>query len=628
MKIFFMPVFITILYLYSGMVPAGIKENERETIPEKYKWDLTHLFPSVEAWQQAKDQIVSRFDKMSQFKGKIGNSGTVLFKALDYYFKLRQDFYLFYTYALQLSDQDIRKSGPLSMKQEAAQLETQFEKNSAFIRPEILSISSAQIGKFMMEEPRLKVYAQYIDNIQRLRDFTLSQEAEALVAEAGRVTGTAQDIFTVFSNADMPRPTVILSDGKTVRLDPSGYSASRASAVRSDRVKIFDAFFGAFNEFRRTFGTQLYGEIQKNIFYKNARGYNSCLDRALNTDNIPTAVYHKLIENTHRNLPTLHRYLQLRKRMLGVDELHYYDMYPSLVKEVDLKYDYDAGTKIIKTALNVLGPRYSEALDLALNRRWIDVFPNTGKRSGAYSTDHNYGAHPYILMNYNGNYEDLSTLAHELGHALHSHFSNEAQPYVNSLYPIFLAEVASTANEALLIDHELQRLDHPDQRLSLLGSYLEQFRTTLFRQTQFAEFELRIHEEAEKGNALSGDRFTEIYLDILEKYYGHDQGVTIIDELYAMEWAYIPHFYYNFYVYQYSTSFLASQALVEKILGGNTEMITKYITFLSSGSSEYPIPTLKKVGIDMTADEPFDLAMQKMNKIMDEIEAILSKQKN
>jgi oligoendopeptidase F len=422
----------------------------------------------------------------------------------------------------------------------------------------------------------------------------------------------------------MPRPTVTLSNGEEARLDAAGYTANRATNIREDRIKVFEAFFAALDDFRRSFGTNLNGEVQKNIFYKNAKKYDSCLENALDGNNIPTSVYHKLIENTNKNLASLHRYLKLRKRMLGVDELHYYDMYPSLVKEVDLAYSYDEATEIVKDALVVLGEEYVATLDRAYNERWIDVYPTRGKLSGAYSSGGAYDVHPYILLNYNGKYEDMSTLTHELGHTMHSYFSNKHQPYVNASYPIFLAEVASTANEAILMDHVMKSINDPEKRLSLLGSQLEGFRTTMFRQTQFAEFELRIHELAEKGEALTGDKFTEIYIDILKKYYGHDQGVTVIDDLYGIEWAYIPHFYYNFYVFQYSTSFMASQALAEKMLSGDPRMVKKYLDFLSSGSSEYAIPTLKKVGIDMTTDEPFNLAINKMNKIMDDIEKILS----
>jgi oligoendopeptidase F len=605
-------------------ISAAPKDKSRSDIDDKYKWNLADLYATDADWETAKKGITPKIVKMADYKGKLGNSATDLYDGLTYFFDTYKEFVLIYIYSSMLSDQDKRESKPLAMEQEMNQVQTDFNKYSAFIDPEILSIPTEKIDDFFNKEPKLSIYRQYIDDIQRRKAHTLNETEEKLIAEAGNLTGTPQDIYSIFSNADMPRPTVTLSTGEEVRLDAAGYAGNRASKVREDRIKVFEAFFGALNDFRRTFGAQLYGEVKKNVFYKNVRNYESCLERALDRNNIPTSVYHKLIDNTNKNLPTLYRYLKLRKRMLGVDELHYYDMYPSLVKNVDLNYTYDEATEIVKKSLAALGEEYVNTLDKSFNERWIDVYPTTGKRSGAYSNGAAYAIHPYILLNYNGRYNDMSTLAHELGHTMHSYFSNTRQPYPTSDYPIFLAEVASTANEALLMDHELKKLSDPEQRLSLLGSLLESFRTTMFRQTQFAEFELKIHESAEKGEALTGDKFTEIYMEILKRYYGHDEGVTVIDDLYAIEWAYIPHFYYNFYVFQYSTSFMASQALAEKMRQGGPDMVNKYLDFLSSGSSDYAIPTLKKVGIDMTTDEPFNLAIAKMNKVMDEIEKLLA----
>jgi oligoendopeptidase F len=617
-------VIVVALSITTQLLFAQATGKERSNIPEKYTWKLDDLFPTLEEWQKSKEAVAARFDKLESFKGKLGNSAQDLYEAVDYGFDVVKDYYRVAGYASRLSDQDTRESGPMAMKQEISQLGTKLNKISAYAEPEVLKIPQEKLEQFFKEEPRLEPYRQYIDDIQRRKAHTLNESEEVLLAEAGRMSGTAQSTYSIFSNADMPRPTIKLSDEREVRLDAAGYTAYRALNVREDRINVFEAFFGALNDFQRLFGTQLNGEVQKNIFYKNTRNYDSCLERALDGNNIPTSVYHKLIENTNKNLATVHRYLKLRKRMLGIDELHYYDMYPSLVKEVDLKYSFEEATEIIKEALAVLGKEYVATLDKAFNERWIDVYPNTGKVSGAYSSGSAYDVHPYILMNYNDQYEDMSTLAHELGHTMHSYFSNKNQPFVNANYPIFLAEVASTANEAILIDHVLKGIKEPEKRLSILGSQLEGFRTTMFRQTQFAEFELKIHELAEKGEALTGDKFTEIYLDILKKYYGHEQGITVIDDLYGIEWAYIPHFYYNFYVYQYSTSFMASQALAEKMLSGDPSMVKNYLNFLSSGSSEYAIPTLKKVGLDMTTDEPFNIAIKKMNKIMDDIEKILT----
>jgi oligoendopeptidase F len=534
-----------------------------------------------------------------------------------------KELFMFASYASMLSDSDIRESGPLGMDQEANQLYTKFGAAAAFVDPEILSIPEQKLNRFFRDEPKLEKFRQYIDNVYRMKAHTLNASEENLIAEAGIMQGNSGNIYSVFSNAEMPRAEVTLSNGEKVVLDASAYALYRATTNRDDRKLVFDSFFKKLDEFKMTLGTQLYGKVKENMFVKNVRNYNSCLETSLNSNNIPTGVYHKLIENANKNLPTLHRYLELKKRMMGVDELHYYDIYAPLVNDVDLKYSYEEGYDMVKQALAVLGDEYVNTLQEAFDGRWIDVYPNTGKRSGAYSNGSAYDVHPYILLNYNGQYEDVGTLAHELGHTMHSYFSNKHQPFINANYPIFLAEVASTANEALLMDHVLKQIEDPQIKLSILGNYLENARATLFRQTQFAEFELKIHELAEKGESLTGEKFSEIYLDILKKYYGHEDGVMVIDDVYAIEWAYIPHFYYNFYVFQYSTSFTASTMLAEQMLKGGEEMVDKYIDFLSSGNSEYAIPTLKKVGIDMETDEPFEVTMAKMNRVMDDIEAIL-----
>ena len=603
-------------------------EKDRDSVPDKYKWNLSDLYPDIDSWKKGVSEVSERMEKIGSYKGKLGNSAGELLAALDYYHDIHRQYVRLLTYAFQMSDQDKRESGPLAMDQEINQVGTNLGKVSAFIRPEILSISDDKLSGYLKSEKGLQKYSQYVDNILRGKMHTLNASEEVLIAEARRMSSTPYDIFSIFTSADMPRPTIKLSDGTEVRLDAAGYGLNRARANREDRIKVFEAFFGGLNDYRRTLGTQLNAEVQKNIFYKNVRNYKSSVESALDGNNVPVSVYKKLIENINKNLPTLHRYLNLRKKMLGVDELHYYDMYPSLVKSVDLAYTYDEAMDLMRESLMVLGSDYVATVDRSFKERWIDVYPNTGKRSGAYSSGNAYDVHPYILLNYNGKYEDVSTLAHELGHTMHSYFSNKNQDYVNADYPIFLAEVASTANEAILMDYMLKKLDDPQERLSLLGSYLENARQTVFRQTQFAEFELKIHELAESGVALTGDKFTEVYMKILKKYYGHDQGITVIDDLYAIEWAYIPHFYYNFYVFQYSTSFLASQVLAEKMLSGEPGMVDKYLAFLSSGNSDYAIPTLKKVGIDMTTDEPFKISMQKMNRVMDEIEELLEKIEN
>ena len=615
-----------ILFFNVATATAGDTGKTRDQIDDKYKWDLTALFKSNEEWKASKTDLEGMIGEIEKYKGNLGKSADQLYECLALNSTIWKKYALLSGYASKLSDQDTRESVPMGMTQEIGQLGTKLSAASSYIDPEILTIDTKTIEKFMKKKPELKEYAHYIDDIQRLKPHTRTSEVEEVISQAGLMSDTPYDIYGIFKNADMPRPEVELAEGEKVRLDDAAYTLYRASDDRDMRIKVFEDFFGAYKQYERSFGTQLYSEVKKDIFYKNVRKYNSSVQSALNANNIPVEVYTNLINSVHENLATLHRYLELRKKMLGIDELHYYDMYPSLVKEVDLSYTVEEAENVIKKALEPLGSDYIATLDKAFNNRWIDMFPNTGKRSGAYSTGSEYDFHPFILMNYNGQYEDVSTLAHELGHTMHSYYSNKNQTFINSHYPIFLAEVASTCNEALLLNYVLNHIDDPQERLSILGNQLEGFRTTLFRQTQFAEFELKIHELAEKGEALTGEKLTQIYLDILKTYYGHEKGVTVIDDLYGIEWAYIPHFYYNFYVFQYSTSLCASTAVSEKILDKNSGMSEKYVKeFLSAGGSDYAIPILKNVGVDMTTTEPYELAFAKMNKIMDEIEAILGK---
>jgi len=481
------------------------------------------------------------------------------------------------------------------------------------------------VEKFIGDEPGLKVYEFYLRDLHRKQEHRLSEKEEKILAEAGLLASAPYDIFSILSNADLPYPEVELSDGTKATLSAAGYARHRASEMRADRELVFHEFFEALKSFSRTFGASLAANVKTDLFWTRSRGYNTCLERALDANNIPPAVYTTLIENVGNNLDSFHRYLDIKRRMLGVDTLKYSDMYAPTVKGVDLKYTIDEAYEIVMEALQPLGEDYVNTIKMAAENRWIDVYPTPGKRSGAYSSGNAYDVHPFILLNFNGKYDDVSTLAHELGHTMQSYYSNKTQPFPLADYPIFVAEVASTFNEALLIDYMLKKIKDDDVRLSLLMEYLDGLKGTVFRQTQFAEFELRIHEMMENGEALTDETLTELYGNIVRKYYGHDKGVCVVDDLYAYEWAYIPHFYYNFYVYQYSTSFTASTALSEKVLNREKGAVEKYIEFLSAGGSDYPINLLKNAGVDMTTSEPFAKTMAKMNRVMDEIEKILQK---
>jgi len=605
---------------------AGFAQSkERADIPEAAKWRLTDIYPTDEAWRAAKDKLVARIPEVNKYKGALGQSPQQLAAGLMLLSDLNKDFSRIYVYAAMLSDQDTRVTTYRAMKQEMDQLGSSFGAQTAFVEPEILKIDRATIDAYIAKEPKLAPYTFYLHDLLRRQAHTLSESEEKIIADAGLMSSTASDVYGVFTNADFPFPTVTLADGTTRKLDQATFSVSRSLPNREDRKKVFESFFGALGDYRGTIGTALNAEVQKDLFYMKARKYPTTLDSALEPDAIPTSVYTKLIDGVNANLPTFHRYLNLRKRMLGLKDLHYYDLYAPLVANAKLEYSLDEAKKNILGAVAPLGTGYTSVIERAFNDRWIDLYPNAGKRTGAYSNGGAYDVHPFMLINYNGRYDDMSTVAHELGHTMQSYFSNKNQPYPTAGYPIFVAEVASTFNEALLNDYMLKQIKDPATRLSLLGNYLENMKGTVFRQTQFAEFELRIHEAAEKGEPLTGDSFDKMYLDIVKRYYGNDMGVCIVDDVVKHEWAYIPHFYRTYYVYQYATSATASAALSEKVMSGDANATKRYLAFLSAGGSKYPIDLLKDAGVDMTTSEPLDLTMKKMNRVMDEMEAILNK---
>ena len=601
------------------------QDRDRSKISDRFKWNLAEIFPSDDGWRTAKEKLVSEIPKIREFQGKLASSTATLADALDLVTRLNKEFSRIYVYASMMADQDTRVSSYQAMQQEMIQIGSKLGAEAAFIEPEILKTDRATIDRFVAQEKRLSVYRLYLDDIQRRREHTLSDAEEKILAGASIMASAPATVYTIFSDADFPYPSVTLNDGKTVKVDNAGFNVYRALPNRDDRQKVMAAFFGALGTYRNTFGTTLNAQMQADVFNARTRNYPTALAAALDGPNIPTSVYMRLVDGVNKHLPTFHRYLSLRKKMMGVSELHYYDLYAPLVASVDLTYPIEQGQELVLTALKPLGADYLNVIKRSFNERWIDVYPTEGKRSGAYSNGGAYDVHPYMLLNYNNKYTDVSTLAHELGHAMHSYYSNKTQPYATASYPIFLAEVASTFNEALLIDSMLKTITDRDAKLSLLGNYLEGIKGTVFRQTQFAEFELRAHEMVEKGQPLTGEALDKLYGEITRKYYGHDKGVSKVDDYIAHEWAFIPHFYRTYYVFQYATSFTASAALSEKVLAGDPAATKRYLTLLSAGGSKYPIELLKDAGVDMTSDEPLELTIKKMNRVMDEIEKLLGR---
>ena len=612
-------------YMWMANFTVMAQMKDRSEIDVKYTWKLEDLYLNDEAWELEKEKQKARIPGVTAYKGRLSKSPDDLQKCFDLLSDMQKELSRLYSYASMKSDLDTRVSKYQGMRQEMGRIFSDFSSAAAFVSPEILSIDKVRIDKFIAKNKGLEVYRFDLYDILRNKAHTGTAQEEKIVAEAGLISGNSSNTYSIFSDAEFPFPKLTLSDGKEVELNKANFTLYRASENRDDRAGVFETFFNSLQDFKATFGTTLYGEIKKNIFYKNVRNHESSLSAALNQNNIPTQVYHSLVDNVNRNLDTFHRYLKLRQRVLKVDQLNYYDLYAPLMEGLDLEFNVDQSADHIVASLSPLGREYTDVIRRAFDERWIDMYPSQGKRSGAYSNGSAYDVHPYILMNFNGKYDDMSTLTHELGHTMHSHLSNKTQPYPLAGYSIFVAEVASTFNEALLNHYMLGKINDDKIRLEILGSWLEGAKGTLFRQTQFAEFELKIHELGEQGVALTGEQFDKLYLDITRKYYGHDKGVCRVDDYIQAEWSYIPHFYYNFYVFQYATSFTASQALSEKVIAGDKATTEKYLEFLSSGGSKYPIELLQVTGIDMTGPEPFDLTMKKMNAVMDEIEAILSR---
>ena len=603
------------------------QERDRSRIPDKYKWNLADIYQTDGAWRAAKDTLAAALPQLGQYRGTLTSSAATLANALDKQSVFDKELSKLYVYASMLADQDTRDSAHEGMRQQMAQLASLFSAESSFIEPEILKADKATVQRYLATEPRLKVYGFYLQDVLRRATHTLSDAEEKLMADAGPALGAPGSTFNMLSNADFPYPSVTLSDGKVVKLDQAGFAALRALPSRADREKVMRTFFEALGSFSRTYGVTMNGEVQKVAFIAKARKYPSSLEAMLDGPGIPTSVYSRLIDGVNKNLPSFHRYLSLRKRMMGLDTLHYYDLYAPLVGSVDLKYTPEEAQQHVLQAVAPLGPDYQATIRKAFTDRWIDLLPTEGKRSGAYSNGGAYDVHPYMLINFNGQYTDVSTVAHELGHTMQSYLSNKTQPYPLAGYPIFVAEVASTFNESLLIDHMLKSIKDDDTKLSLLGNYLENIKSTVFRQTQFAEFEVRMHEMAGKGQPITGNELAKLYMEITKRYYGHDLGICVVDDYIANEWSYIPHFYRDFYVFQYATSFTASEALAQKVKAGSAEATKKYLAFLSAGGSKYPIDLLKDAGVDMTTDEPLTLTMKEMNRVMDEMEAILARRK-
>jgi oligoendopeptidase F len=610
--------------LLLGLMSGSIASAAEAKVAEKYTWNLGDLYPTVQAFDQARKQFAQRLPEVDAYKGKLGTSAATMKVSLDVYFGMAKEFSRIGSYASMWSDEDTRVSEALGARQEVQQLGAEFASRSSWIAPEVLALPPGTVARFLKEEPGLAPYRFYLEDIERTRAHTLTQGEEKILAQTGLVTPAPSSIYNVFSHADMPFPEITLSDGTKVRLDQAAYTKYRALPNRADRILVFREFWKTYKDFERTYGVTLDSQIKRDFFYAQARKYPSCLAAALDGSNVPEAVYRTLVAETNRALPTLYRAFRLRAKLLGLPDLAYYDMYPPLVKHVDFNFPIEKGEGLVLEALAPLGPEYVDAVRKGFASRWMDVYPQPGKSSGAYSNGSAYDVHPYVLMNYNDDYESVSTVAHEWGHAMHSFLANKDQPYPTADYSTFVAEVASTFNEALLLRRMLDEAKSDDERLFLLGNYLENLRGTFFRQAMFAEFELAIHEAVQNGEALTGAKLTKMYGELLRRYHGSDQGVVRIPDEVTVEWAYIPHFYLNFYVYQYATSLAASTQLAREVMEGKPGAKERYLGLLKAGGSRYPYELLKEAGVDLATPAPYKALEAQMNWAIDEIEKIVA----
>ena len=607
------------------LAQSASSATEKHTLENKsFVWDLHDLYPDVKSWEEKRVKISARITRLGDCKGRLGENSAVLASCMNKITGVYKDLLKLYTYAFLAKDTDLANSKFRERSSLAQTLLVQFGEAVSYVNPELVSIESTKIHTYLKESLALKEHDFYILNTLRQSKHILSPKEESIIAALQDTMSTAASAYEVLTNAEIPWPEVTLSDGKKYRLDPSGYASNRGSSLREDRELVFNEFWETFQNYKQTLAITLEGQVKKDAIMAKIKGYSSSLEQALAEDNIPREVYEALVSTVNTKISSLHRLIGLRQRMLGLDQTKYYDIYPSVIS-IDKKYSLEETKLLTIEALKPLGKDYINTFTEAVNKNWMHVHPIQGKRSGAYVMGAAYDVHPYILLNFDNTLESVSTFAHEWGHAMHSLIANQSQPFTKADYSTFIAEIASTANEVLLFDYLRKNAVDDQERLYYLFKELSQIRGTFFRQTQFAEFELAIHTLIENGGALSGDKLNKIYGDILKRYYGHNEGVMDIDDLYAVEWAYIPHFYRNFYVYQYATSISAAYFLTGKILDGSPEAQQNFLDILQAGGSDYPYKILMNAGVDMASSEVYEAVIRRMDMLMDEVEIILGK---
>ncbi len=595
-----------------------IKILKRNEMDPAYCWNTADLFPTDEAWNEELSACQELPAKAAAYQGRLGESADTLYEYLTLSEAADERVSRLLVYAFIRLDEDTTNSFYQAMKGRCSSFLVQLGSATAFEGPELVAISDETLEKFYAEKPELTKFRRYLTKARLNKPHILSPEEENLLAAAGEVTQGASNIFRTFNDADMKFPKVTDSNGKEYNLTNGSYISLMESDDRVLRENAFKAFYGVYSSFRNTLASMLNAEVRKNIFRAKARKYENSLESALHPVEVPVAVYDNLIEAVHQNIDKMHRYMRLRKKAMGLDELHMYDVYASMLPEADQVISFEQARDEVLEATKVLGEEYHSVLKSSFEQRWMDVYENEGKRSGAYSIG--ASVHPYVLLNHKDTLNSEFTLAHEMGHAMHSYLSHKNQPGIYSSYVLFVAEVASTCNEGLLMQYLLGRTNDKKQRAVLINYFLEQFRTTLYRQTMFAEFEREISRVAESGETLTAERLEGIYYDLNKLYYGED---VVCDKEIAIEWARIPHFYRHFYVYQYATGFSAAMALSKRILEGGESAVADYLKFLSGGCSTDPVSLLKMAGVDMSTPKPVNDALTLFGELIDELEELL-----
>ena len=620
--------------LYSAVALMGLAGTpaalsaEDASAAANTDWDLTDLYPTLKDWQDSYARTQAAADKLGSYRGSLGNSPDAMLKALIAVSDLNRESGRLYVYSSLASDQDVRVSSNLERNQQSRALLTRLAEKTAWMAPELLHLGANKVNAFMAQNKVLKDrFGHFLDNTLRSAPHTLGDEGEQVLAATGNILSQPVTVHSQLADSELPVPTVTFSDGTQARINQAAYQKYRQLPVRADRKLVFDGYWGAWKKFEGTSGALLTTQVMGDYFTAQSRKFPTSLQAAQFPDAMPDAVYRTLISEVNAALPTLHRYLRLRKRLLGItDDLRYYDGYPPMFKLAkEPSFSVAESERITLEALQPLGEDYLGLLRKGFNSHWMSAYPTEGKQLGAYMQGSAYDVHPYLLLNLNNDYESMSTLAHEWGHAVHSQLTRRAQPYDKADYSTFIAESASIGNEMLLNDYVVAHAASPEEKLFYLGAGLESIRTTYFRQAMFAEFELAIHEELEKGQSLSGARMTEMYCGLLRKYYGEAQGVMKIDPEYCIEWAVVPHFYRDFYVYQYATSIAGAAQFTDAIVKEGAPARERFLKLLSAGGSDYPYELYKSAGIDMATPAPYRALAARMNHLLDEIEAIQAK---